>query len=226
MVNIEKIEHYYGTSFALNVTDLQLNAGEVTVLLGKNGSGKSTLIKTILVVVEHKYKKMTPDLKGKEYRKKIGVLLEGSDSVYPRLTVWNNAKYLSKLRTGSFDKSLMEEIIQLLGLGKYRDVACQKLSTGNRRKACIAAIFASNPDYIFLDEPTLGLDMEAIETLKAFLNEKAKQGKVVVLTSHDSSFMLDISDKFYLIDNGSLTDSGTSLEQFHAAFDFIKKSVA
>jgi ABC-2 type transport system ATP-binding protein len=226
MINIEKIEHYYGTLFSLEVTDLQFNTGEVTVLLGKNGSGKSTLIKSILGVVEPKYRLMTPNLIDKEYRKKIGVLLEGSDSVFPRLTVWNNAKYLSKLRTGTFDKSLMEEIIQLLGLDKFRDVACQKLSTGNRRKAYIAAIFTSNPDYIFLDEPTLGLDMEATEILKSFLIEKAKQGKTVVLTSHDSSFMLDVSDKFYLIDDGKIIDSGSSFEQFYAAFDFIKKSAA
>lgn len=221
-MNITNLEYQYKNGFKLEINDLKFPIGEITTILGKNGSGKSTLIKSILGVVKPDVIDSDTMLTSSELRKKLGVLLEGTDSLYPRLSVWDNARYFCKIRTGTFNSSRVEAILDVLQISKYRNTCCQKLSTGNKRKAFLAVILATEPDYIFLDEPTLGLDLKSVEAVKRLLISNVSKCKVVVITSHDSGFIKDVSSKFYLISNGKILSSGSTEDEFESAFSFIR----
>lgn len=224
MINIEKLNYSFDKGFSINVENLKLKTSCVNVLLGKNGSGKSTLIKLVLGIYYSNNTFVKPDLRLKKYRSKVGVLLEGSDSIYPRMSVWDNAKYLSTLRVGNFDKDYTRKLIKALRLEKYIDTPTQKLSTGNKRKAAILSVLATNPQYLFMDEPTLGLDLESVEILKNIFIQLKKEGKTILLTSHDSNFMSSVADNFVLINNGVIESKGATESEFNKALDIIRKT--
>lgn len=202
VVDLDKHYEVEGQSKkVLSEISLDIEAKQCVTILGLNGSGKSTLLRSILGIV-------TPDSgsvswNSRDYQSSLGVILEGKDSLYERLTPIEHAEYLCKLRGKSFDREYCSYLIEKLLLVSCQNSEIRKLSTGNKRKAALLCNLVHKPNVLILDEPTLGLDLRSkkciVDVLKQLIED---QSVTVVLTTHDLEVASQLSDRLIYIENG------------------------
>jgi len=220
MIEIRELHYSYNNSFTLDVSNVLIKKGNICALLGENGSGKSTFIKSLLGIITAKTYKVKPDFRQRLHQIEYSAMLEGTDVIYPELTVRLNAEYFSSLR-GTMNSNI-SEIAKTLGLEDKLDSPIASLSTGNKRLASLLALTASNPNYLFLDEPTLGLDLSAIENVKKLLTSMSKKGVSIILTSHDVEFIQAVANSFYFISNGSITKHNCAISELKSVVEEIR----
>ncbi len=198
---------------ALKDVNLTINEGELFGLLGPNGAGKTTLIKilcTLLLPSSGEAKVLGHDVEAESHkiRHKINMVSGGETSGYGLLTVRENLWLFSQLY-GMPNKIAKERIDALLGvmeLEHKKDSKIRTLSTGLRQKANIVRGFMTNPSLIFLDEPTLGLDVNASRLIRDFIKNwiKEKEGRTVLLTTHYMMEADELCDRVAIINDGKL----------------------
>lgn len=194
IVAVENLNKTYkGGKTAVSDLSFTLVPGNILALLGPNGAGKTTTIKMLLGLV-------TPNsgsirvcghnmLVEKEMRaglSHIGAVLEGARNSYWRLTAMDNLLYFGGLRKLPQAKLKMRarELLDFLGLGEDADKEVRKFSRGMQQKLALAIAILHDPEILLLDEPTLGLDVQAAKLLEQRIVELAQQGKVIILTTH------------------------------------------
>lgn len=186
--------------------------GQVFGLLGPNGAGKTTTIKMIAGLVIPT--SGTVRIHGYDIARqrasavrRLGAVLEGSRNVYWPLTAWQNLLYFGRLkglRSGEI-KPRSEQLLSGLGLWDVRNETVGSFSRGMQQKVAIAAALIADPPVILLDEPTIGLDVEAARTVKDWIAHlAADEGKTVVLTTHELTNAQELSDRIAVIRNGSI----------------------
>jgi ABC-2 type transport system ATP-binding protein len=157
-----------------------------------------------------------------------GAVLEGARNIYWRLTVRENIRYFAGLR-GLSPRSVRareEELLSLLAITDRATTRVGTLSRGYQQRCAIACALIHDPAVVFLDEPTLGLDVSSRETIRASVRDWARDGKLVVITSHDMAFIERSCDRALVIRNGSLVAEGaisslmSSLAQHTLALTF------
>ncbi|WDD36763.1 ABC transporter ATP-binding protein (plasmid) [Nostoc sp. UHCC 0926] len=209
--NLQKTYQQRGKRIeALRGVSFNINAGEVLAFLGPNGAGKTTSIKMIAGLIQ-------PDSgsvriagcdpqRNPQALRSLGAVLEGSRNLYWRLTAQENLEYFGVLR-GSSPKATHQEAMRLLdrfGLMHKRRTPVKALSRGMQQKLAIAVSLVHKPKLLLLDEPTLGLDVEASQNVKALLREVALEGCAVLLTTHQLDLAEEISDRVAIIQNGKI----------------------
>lgn len=194
------------------VIDLTLNimSGEVLAFLGPNGSGKTTSIKMFAGLIK-------PDsgsviIRGKDPQQEssalslVGAVLEGSRNLYWRLTPLENLEYFGVLhglnRAGARRRA--NELLKRFGLYDKKDALVQQLSRGMQQKVAISMSLIHDPTLLLLDEPTIGLDVEAAIEVKELIREIATEGKSILLTTHQLEVAQDLSDRVAIMHNGHL----------------------
>ena len=218
---------------AVNNLDLKVDAGQVFGFLGPNGAGKTTTIKMTCGLIK-------PDsgqirLNGYDVHKErskamqqIGVVLEGTRNVYWRLSAWNNLIYFGQLKgfRGKALKQRAELLLKELELWDRRDDSIRTFSRGMIQKVAIACALITDPPVVLLDEPTLGLDVQAARTVKIWVEKLAReQGKTVILTTHHLDMAQALCDRVAIISKGKLiTNQPTHelLDLFRQEFYEIK----
>ena len=209
---------------ALNDVNLQVHEGELFGLLGPNGAGKTTLIKiltTLLAPTSGSASVAGIDVASKpgEVRKRINMVSGGETSGYGLLTVrenlWMFAQFYgieSKEATQRID-TLME----IVGLSDRKNTKCSDLSTGLRQKMNIIRGFLTDPQVLFLDEPTLGLDVGASRDVRAFIRRWMSENnrRTLLLTTHYMAEADDLCDRVAIINQGIVLacDSPAHLKQ-------------
>ena len=198
---------------ALDSVDLQIEQGELFGILGPNGAGKTTLLKilsTLLLPTSGKAYIAGFDVENQfnEVRQKINMVSGGEISGYGLLTVKENLWMFSQFY-GIKSKVALQRIDDLLkefGLSDKKDAKVRTLSTGQRQKMNVIRGFITDPDIIFLDEPTLGLDVNASRVIRDFILEWLKDhpAKTVVLTTHYMVEADELCDRIAIIDNGKI----------------------
>lgn len=188
-----------------------LNAGEILALLGPNGAGKTTTIKMLLglVLPSSGYAALKGfDMgHGKSMRlgaRHVGAVLEGTRNAYWRLSVLENLRYFGGLR-GLSRRQIdvrAHEILTMLGLEQQQDVEIRKFSRGMQQKAAIANALIHDPEILVLDEPTLGLDVEASRLLEETITNLVAAGKAVLLTTHIMDLAQRLAGRIFVIDKG------------------------
>ena len=215
------------------VQDVCLNIapGEVVAFLGSNGAGKTTTIKMIagLIKPDEGYVQidgLNPYNNSLAF-KKLGVVLEGNRNLYWNLTPIQNMEYLGILK-GLEPKIARKNAIALLErfdlLAKAK-TKVQFLSRGMQQKVAIALALIHRPKLLLLDEPTLGLDVEASENMKALVREIAREGYAILLTTHQLDVAEELSDRVVIIDKGKIiTEQPTYeiIQQFSGSAYTIK----
>ncbi len=209
--NLQKTYQQRGKRIeALRGVSFNINAGEVLAFLGPNGAGKTTSIKMIAGLIQ-------PDSgsvriagcdpqRNPQALRSLGAVLEGSRNLYWRLTAQENLEYFGVLR-GSSPKATHQEAMRLLdrfGLMHKRRTPVKALSRGMQQKLAIAVSLVHKPKLLLLDEPTLGLDVEASQNVKALVREVALEGCAVLLTTHQLDLAEEISDRVAIIQNGKI----------------------
>jgi len=198
---------------ALDSVDLRIERGELFGLLGPNGAGKTTLLKilsTLLLPTSGKAYVAGLDVENQfsAVRQKINMVSGGEISGYGLLTVKENLWMFSQFY-GIKSKVALKRIDEMLddfGLSAKKDEKVRTMSTGERQKMNIIRGFITDPDIIFLDEPTLGLDVNASRVIRSYIVDwlKDQPTKTVVLTTHYMVEADELCDRIAIIDNGRI----------------------
>ncbi len=211
---------YYGGRAVVKDMSIEVRQGEIVGLLGPNGAGKTT---TFYMVVGF----IRPD-EGRVYldeeditklpmyqraRKGIGYLPQ-EPSVFRKLSVEDNIMAVLEFMPMSYSqrRERMEALIEEFGLEKVRKNRGDSLSGGERRRTEIARTLATNPRFILLDEPFAGIDPIAVEDIQSIVVRLRRRNIGILITDHNVSETLSITNRAYLMFEGSVLRAGTSEE--------------
>lgn len=209
---------------ALDNVDLQVNEGELFGLLGPNGAGKTTLIKilsTLLLPSSGTVKVLGHDVvkDSQSIRRRINMVSGGETSGYGILTVKENLWMFTQFYgvPSEVAKQRIDEMLTSFGLADKKNSTLRTISTGQRQKMNVVRGFVTNPDLIFLDEPTLGLDVNASFIIRDYIRRWVKDqvGKTVLLTTHYMLEADELCDRVAIIDRGRILacDTPTNLKR-------------
>jgi ABC-2 type transport system ATP-binding protein len=205
---------------ALDNVNLNIPKGSFYGLLGPNGAGKSTLIRifsTLLLPSEGRVTVLGYDVKNQanDIRWRISLVAGGEMSGYGLLTVYEQL-WMFAMFNGLSNKEAKHNInslMEVVGLNDSKDTKLSELSTGMRQKMNLVRGLMSNPEVLFLDEPTLGLDVEIARDVRSYLKiwmEEGKGNRTVLLTTHYMQEAEDLCDTISIIDEGKILHTGSS----------------
>lgn len=201
----------YGTIQALTDFTFEVRAGELIALLGPNGAGKTTAIKLLLGLVRPTSGKLSVfggDPASTETHTRIGAMLQVG-RVPETLRVREHIDLFSSYYP---DPLPIERTLAIAGLTALRDRKFGDLSGGQKQRLLFALAICGNPDLLFLDEPTVGLDVEARLLLWQEIRNLLARGKTIVLTTHYLEEADALADRVVVINKGSLIAEGTPAE--------------
>ncbi|HEY9696571.1 MAG TPA: ABC transporter ATP-binding protein [Trichocoleus sp.] len=198
------------TTVAVQNVSLSIAAREVLAFLGPNGAGKTTTIKMIAGLILPDAGSVKVD--GRDPHRdswalrSIGAVLEGNRNVYWRLTPEENLEYFGVLRglSQKVARQRGRELLERFGLIDKRRAMVQSLSRGMQQKLAIAVALIHDPQLLLLDEPTLGLDVEATQAVKQLVREIAQEGRAILLTTHQLDIAEELSDRVAIINQGAI----------------------
>jgi len=198
---------------ALDSVDLRIERGELFGLLGPNGAGKTTLLKilsTLLLPTSGKAYVAGFDVEKdfQEVRKRINMVSGGEISGYGLLTVrenlWMFTQFYGMKSAVAFKQ--IDTMLELFGMADKKNEKVRTLSTGMRQKMNVIRGFVTDPDILFLDEPTLGLDVNASRVIRDYIVEwvEKRPDKTVLLTTHYMAEADQLCDRIAIIDDGKI----------------------
>lgn len=219
IINAENLTRRFGDTIAVNSLDLEVRSGEVFGFLGHNGAGKTTTIRLFNGVLEPHEGSMRvlgldPISDGPTLRARTGVLTE-SASLDNRLTARDNLLIYADLFGVLRDKvtSRVAELLELFELSQHADARVATYSTGMRQRLALARTLLHDPEILFLDEPTAGLDPVAarqVDELIASLSQE--KGRTVFLCTHNLVEAQKLCDRVAVLEHGRLVAQGTPVE--------------
>ncbi len=209
--NLKKIYQFNKQKVeAVRNVSLKIASGEVVAFLGPNGAGKTTSIKMMAGLIQPdfgwtKISGINPH-RNPRALEKLGAVLEGNRNVYWRLTPQENLEYFGVLKglTHSQARKSGIELLERFGLQNKRRNTVEKLSRGMQQKLAFAVALVHQPQVLLLDEPTLGLDVEAKEDVKRLIREIATSGCAILLTTHQLDIAEELADRIAIIQNGEI----------------------
>ena len=225
LIAFKNVQKYYGDYHALKDINLEIEEGQVVVLLGPSGSGKSTLIRTInalegiesgeLIVnnhhVDHATKKDLVEL-----RKEVGMVFQHFN-LYPHKTVLENVtlaptKVLKReLREATVTA---EKYLKFVNMWDKKDAFPGQLSGGQKQRVAIARGLAMNPKLLLFDEPSSALDPETIGDVLSVMQGLAKDGMNMVVVTHEMGFARSVADRIIFMDAGEVIEDTTDVAGF------------
>ena len=208
LVKVEKINKHFGKKHILKDVSFDIKEGEILGFIGPNGAGKTTTIKLMLGLQSIDSGKVTIngyDIE-KDFEKaieRVGAIIESPD-LYMYLSGRQNLKLIANLY-GGISKEELDELIKLVGLEKRIDDKVSKYSLGMRQRLGIASALINNPNVLFLDEPTNGLDPQGIIEVRDLIVKLAKERKMAILiSSHNLSELDNFVTDACIIQNGKV----------------------
>ena len=209
-VRVQDVRKRYGAVQAVDGVSFEVAPGEVFGLLGPNGAGKTTTVEMLeglrapdsgqLEVLGIDVAR-NPD----ELKQRVGVTLQTAE-LYPKLTI---VEVLDLFRS-FYKRSLpTDQLIEFLDLGERRTAQTRQLSGGQRQRLAVALALVNDPEVIFLDEPTTGLDPAARRSLWDLVQKLQGQGKTILLTTHYMEEAEVLCDRLAIMDHGKILALGT-----------------
>lgn len=232
MLQVEKIETFYGSSQILFKVSLEISEGEVVALLGRNGAGKTTTLRSIMGLTPPKRGSVT--YKGDDISRKstykianmgIGYVPENR-IIFPDLSVLDNLNLALKTSPGGENGWGLGRVFELFPVLKSR--AHQHggtLSGGEQQMLTIARTLMGNPDLILVDEPTEGLAPLLVREVRKLILAIAETGTTILLSEQNIKFSLKSSKRVYIIEKGEIQYEG-SVESLQEDESVIKKYLA
>lgn len=191
--------------------NFHINKGEVFGLLGHNGAGKTTLIKiltTMLAPTSGESKVLGYDTfkESKYVREKINFVFGGERSLYWRLSARKNLEYFADLYKipSKYKKQVVEEAVKKVKLEKDIDKKVETFSKGMKQRLQIARALLNNPEIIFLDEPSIGLDPIGASELRQLIKELSNSGTTILLTTHYMAEAEELCDRIAILKEGKI----------------------
>ncbi|BDU24219.1 ABC transporter ATP-binding protein [Flavobacterium sp. GSB-24] len=217
IIKIESLSKKYkdADQYSLNNVSLNINEGEIFGLLGPNGAGKTTLISMLCGLVKPTSGHFTID--GLDYQhhsskiKKIIGVVPQEYALYPTLTARENLHYFGSMYglKGSDLKDKVIETLDLLGLLKFADKRVETFSGGMKRRVNLIAGILHKPKVLFLDEPTVGVDVQSKNAIIDYLKVLNENGTTIIYTSHHLAEAEDFCTNLAILDRGQIYAKGT-----------------
>ncbi|CAC9973636.1 ABC transporter ATP-binding protein [Flavobacterium panici] len=217
IIKIESLSKKYkeADQFSLNDVSLNINEGEIFGLLGPNGAGKTTLISMLCGLVKPTSGHFSID--GLDYQhhsskiKKIIGIVPQEYALYPTLTARENLHYFGSMYglKGSDLKDKVIETLDLLGLLKFADKPVETFSGGMKRRVNLIAGILHKPKVLFLDEPTVGVDVQSKNAIIDYLKVLNQNGTSIIYTSHHLAEAEDFCTNIAILDRGRIYAKGT-----------------
>lgn len=222
-IRMEQVCYTVGGRTILTDFDLLLDRGVNRTILGVSGAGKTTILKLILGLVHPQAGRIfingmeitnRPEHEYREQRKKIAIVFQGG-ALFDSMTVGENVGY-RLFEEGQLSQAEIEEIVReklrFVGVEPALDLYPAELSGGMKKRVAIARALAANPDYIFFDEPTTGLDPIGVFNIVSLMQRLQQDGKTTLMVTHDLPTAFATSQRFSLLHESRLAFEGTEAE--------------
>jgi len=212
LLKLEKIYFEYpGGVEVLRDASFSADRGEVVAIIGPNGSGKTTLLMIAAGLLEPKKGKVLLEEKPlkdqlPEARKKIGLVFQDPNDQIFNPTVYDEIAFALRQLYSSAEEvdRRVREVAEKFNLKQLLNKPPYKLSVGEKRMVTLASVIAYNPDVLLLDEPTANLSSRTIREIEEVVEDCRDADKAVVVASHDIEFVAKVSDRVYILNNGSI----------------------
>ncbi|MFB6081074.1 MAG: ATP-binding cassette domain-containing protein [Haloferacaceae archaeon] len=202
----EDVTKRYGDTVALDGVTLSVDAGEVFTLVGPNGAGKTTLVRTLTGTTTPDSGTVTVlETSPREIDQERISVLPQSFTPPERLTARELLTYYAGLYE---DPRPIEDVLAAVGLEGADDTWYANLSGGQQRRVCVGISLVNDPDLLFLDEPTTGIDPAGRQALWSLVTDLAAGGTTIFLTTHYMEEAEELADRVALLDSGSIVESG------------------
>ncbi|MBQ9880882.1 MAG: amino acid ABC transporter ATP-binding protein [Clostridia bacterium] len=226
MIEVKDLKKHYldGTVKALNGVDLEIEKGEVVVIIGPSGSGKSTLLRSLnLLEIPTSGSIIVDgvDIMGKKvdinrYRQKMGMVFQHFN-LFNNMTVLKNMTKapmtLLKESRADAEKRAME-LLARVGLADRANEYPSRLSGGQKQRVAIVRALCMKPEVMLFDEPTSALDPEMVGEVLDVMKKLAAQGMTMVVVTHEMGFAREVADRVIFMADGVIFESGTPEEVF------------
>jgi energy-coupling factor transport system ATP-binding protein len=224
MIVVENLYFTYAPQgdYVLKNINLEIGEGELIAIMGDNGAGKTTLVKHFNGLLKPTLGRVyvddvdTRDVPISELSRKVGMIFQYPEKMFFSERVWDEVAFA--LRNFGYDEAsinrLVQKILNIFWLWKYRDSSPFILSGGEQRRLAIASVLVWNPKYVVMDEPTAGQDAVQREILLQIINMMVSQGKTVILVTHDVEFVAEIRPRVILMSNGEVVYDGEATRLF------------
>lgn len=215
----------YIDKVAVKPLDLTIEAGESVAYVGPNGAGKSTTIKMLTGILVPTsgtiaVNGINPHKKRMENAQQIGAVFGQRTQLWwdiPIVESFSLLKDIYQIPEATY-KANLDQFVEMLGMNEFIHLSARKLSLGQRMRADLAASLLHNPPILYLDEPTIGLDISVKQKIREFIKEiNQQQRTTVMLTTHDLGDIEDLCQRLIIIDHGSIIYDG-SLEEVKRHF--------
>jgi len=225
LIQIEKLRKSYGVVEVLHDIDLEVQSGEVVVVVGPSGSGKSTLIRCINLLEEYQGGTIRVDgnkvQRGADLSKvraEVGMVFQ-SFNLFPHLTAMNNVA-LGPLRVRGAHRAEAErlalELLEKVGLAAHAHKYPAQLSGGQQQRVAIARALAMQPKVLLFDEPTSALDPEMVGEVLEVMQSLAKTGVTMVIVTHEMGFARRVANRVVFMEAGRVVEQGVPELFFNA----------
>ena len=224
LIKIESVVKEFGDNRVLDGLSLSVREGEVVVIVGPSGCGKSTLLRCInglepIQGGEITFRGQKVDGNSRSIvgiRQKVGMVFQNYE-LFPHMTILENIVLSPVLVQKRGRKEVEEEAMQLLsrvGLEEKRDSFPRELSGGQKQRVAIVRALCMHPEVLLFDEVTAALDPEMVREVLDVMLTLARQGRTMVIVTHEMSFAKAVADRVVFIDGGSIVEEGSPEEFF------------
>ncbi len=225
LIRVENLQKSFGNLRVLDGIDININRGDVVVVVGPSGSGKSTFLRCLNRLEECTGGSIYfngEDITAKgvninKHRQKMGMVFQ-QFNLFPHLTILRNLtigpmKLLGKSKQEAESKAL--ELLTRVGLGERAKSYPNQLSGGQKQRVAIVRALCMEPEVMLFDEPTSALDPEMVGEVLDVMLELARDGMTMVCVTHEMGFAREVGNRVLFIDDGKIMEQGTPEEVFN-----------
>ena len=226
MISVKNLKKTFGTNRVLRDIDVEIEEGEIVVVVGSSGSGKSTFLRCLNLLEEPTsgeiivdgIKITDPHVNLNALRQNIGMVFQ-QFNLFPNLNVIENIKLApKKLRKFSDQKAtkLARSLLDDVGLLDKADASPNSLSGGQKQRVAIARALAMEPKIMLFDEPTSALDPELVGDVLGVMKQLAQEGVTMVVVTHEMGFARDVANHVIFMDGGHIIEENEPHEFFNS----------
>lgn len=240
LISVNDVKKYYlgGEVKALDGVNLEINQGEVVVIIGPSGSGKSTILRSLNLleiptaghIIFDGEELTNPKLNINKHRQKMGMVFQHFN-LFPNMTILRNMtiapmKLLKKSQEEAEAKAL--ELLETVGLRDRADSYPSQLSGGQKQRVAIVRALCMEPEVMLFDEPTSALDPEMVGEVLQVMKQLANKGMTMVIVTHEMGFAKEVATRVIFMDEGKILEQGTPDDIFNhpkdqRLVDFLSK---